>query len=168
MNGTRIITKFLLLVLPLLAASACAKPVQAGLFSDHAILQRNRPVPVWGTADPGEDVTAAFAGKSHTAKADSKGRWQVQFDPMPFSSEPKELCIHGTAGELVLLKDILVGEVWIASGQSNMELFVGGCVNAPAEIAAANFPQIRQLAVLIPSASPAASARRPSRTRRAG
>lgn len=139
--------KFLLIILPLLAASATAKPVPASLFSVHAILQRNRPVPVWGTADPGEDVTVAFAGKSHTTKADSKGRWQVQLDPMPSSSEPKELSIRCTTGEPVLLKNILVGEVWIASGQSNMQFSVGGCVNAPVEIAAANFPQIRQFAV---------------------
>ena len=139
--------KFLLLVLPLLAASAIAKPVPAGLFADHAILQRGRPVPVWGTADPGEDVTVAFAGKSHTTKADSKGRWIVRLDPMDASSEPKELSIRGATGEPVVLTDLLVGEVWIASGQSNMEFGVNGCDNAPVEIAAANFPQIRQFAV---------------------
>jgi sialate O-acetylesterase len=117
------------------------------LFSDHAVLQREKPVPVWGAAKPGEKVTVSFAGKDYPTTADAQGNWKISLDSMPASSEPRDLSIHSESGGSVVLKDILVGEVWVASGQSNMGFQLSGATNAPAEIAAANFPQIRQFMV---------------------
>ena len=139
--------KRLLLILPVFFSTAFAKPIPAGLFADHAILQRDRPVPVWGTADANEQVTVSFSGNDYSAVAGADGRWKIIMAPMPASSVARELTIRGATGEPVALKDILIGEVWIASGQSNMEMALEGCTDAVAEKAAANFPLIRQFAV---------------------
>ena len=131
-----------------LLQTAIAKPVPAGLFTDHAVLQQGRPVPVWGTADAGEKISVAFAGKTYTATAGADGKWQVVLDSLTTSSEPRDLVIRGGSdADAVTLKDVVVGEVWLASGQSNMEMSVGGSSDAPEEIAAANFPLIREFAV---------------------
>lgn len=84
-------------------------------FRDGMVLQREMPVNVWGTAAAGERVTVSFAGKRATAKADASGRWRVALPPLLASKEPRRL----TAGEATV-SDVLVGEVWIAAGQSNM------------------------------------------------
>jgi sialate O-acetylesterase len=134
-------------------ASTAQKPATSSpvsfspLFSDHAVFQRDKSVPVWGAAKPGEKVTVSFAGKDYPATADDQGNWKISLDPLPASSEPRELSIHSESGGSVVLKDILVGEVWVASGQSNMGFSVSEATNAPTEIAAANFPQIRQFTV---------------------
>lgn len=94
----------------------------ATLFQDHAVLQRDKPVPVWGTADSGEQVTVTFAGQSKSAVAGQDGRWSVTLDPLPASATPASLTIAGN--NILTLSDILVGEVWLASGQSNMEWVV--------------------------------------------
>src|SRR5205814_111068 len=102
------------------AARADVKPHP--LFSDHAVLQRGKPIPVWGTADPGEEVTVMLqspqAGAMATAKAGADGAWTVKL-PEQTAGGPYELTIRGK--NTVTLKDVLVGEVWVASGQSNME-----------------------------------------------
>jgi sialate O-acetylesterase len=134
------------LLFPLFLQTAIAKPVPAGLFTDHAVLQQERPVPVWGTADAGEKISVAFAGKTYATTAGADGKWQVVLDSLAATSEPRELVIRGEA-DTVTLKDVLVGEVWLASGQSNMEMGVAGCSNAKAEIAEADFPLIREFAV---------------------
>ncbi|NDC75228.1 9-O-acetylesterase [bacterium] len=89
------------------------------LFSDHAVLQREIPVPVWGVAAPGEKVTIAFAGQKVAATADSAGRWRVTLAPLAASFEPQELVAR--AANTVTVSDVLVGDVWLASGQSNMD-----------------------------------------------
>jgi sialate O-acetylesterase len=86
------------------------------VFTDHMVLQRQLPVPVWGTAAPGEAVTVVFGKQKLSTTADAAGKWQVQLAPMEASAEPQVL----TAGE-AKVSDVLVGEVWLASGQSNME-----------------------------------------------
>lgn len=88
------------------------------LFQDHMVLQREMPVYVWGTADPGETVTVAFAGQTRTAQPDAAGKWQVKLDPLSANSAPAELKVDGK--NHIVIKDVLVGEVWLASGQSNM------------------------------------------------
>ena len=90
-----------------------------GLFTDHMVLQRDMKVPVWGTADPGETVTVAINGQKATAKADDKGKWIVTLNPLK-AGGPLTMTIDGK-NTSIQLNDILVGEVWIASGQSNME-----------------------------------------------
>lgn len=88
------------------------------LFSDNAVLQRDTTVPIWGTASPGEAVKVTFAGQSAQTTADESGNWRVNLPPMPASSEPRDLVIAGS--NTVTLKNLLVGDVWLASGQSNM------------------------------------------------
>ncbi|MBI5693786.1 MAG: hypothetical protein HZC55_27240 [Verrucomicrobia bacterium] len=94
----------------------------AGLFRDGAVLQQGRPVPVWGTAAPGEAVSVAFAGQTKPAVAGPDGRWRVQLDPLAASRESRSLVVRGT--HTVEVRDVLVGEVWLLSGQSNMAMLM--------------------------------------------
>jgi sialate O-acetylesterase len=112
------------------------------LLSDHMVLQREMKVPIWGAAEPGEAVKVSFAGQSKTAAADKEGKWRVDLDPLKASAEPRELTVAGR--NTITLKDVLVGEVWLGSGQSNMDMalmeYPG--VKAAADTLADN-PQIR-------------------------
>jgi sialate O-acetylesterase len=116
------------------------------VIGDNMVLQRDMPVPVWGWADKGEDVTVTIAGQTQTAKAGDDGRWKVVFDKMEVG-QPLEMTVKGSSGNTITLKNILVGEVWVCSGQSNMEMGIGMCDKAKEEIAAANYPEIRLLMV---------------------
>jgi len=116
----------------------------AGIFSDHMVLQRGIKVPVWGWAPPGETVTVSLAGTKARAVADPSGRFQVRVGPLP-AGGPHTLTVAG--GNTITVNDVLVGEVWLASGQSNMQMTVGGCLRAEEEIAAADHPTIRQFRV---------------------
>jgi sialate O-acetylesterase len=98
-------------------------PLRAnGIFADHAVLQRDCPLPVWGTARPGEEITVAFGAEAlKSARAGADGRWSVSLDPMPSSTQPRTLTITGGQAErVVVVQDLLVGDVWLCSGQSNM------------------------------------------------
>ena len=128
------------------ATIAVAAVKLPAVFSDNMVLQRGQPVPVWGWADKGEEVIVAIAGQSLATKADDKGCWKVVLDKLDVG-EPLELTVQGSSGSTVLLKNVLVGEVWVGSGQSNMQMGVAGCNQAPQEIAAANYPKIRLLTV---------------------
>jgi sialate O-acetylesterase len=97
----------------------------ASPFVDGLILQREMQVPVWGWAEPGSKVTVAFAGQSKTATADSKGKWMVKLDPLKASADERELAVTSSTGQSLTCKGVLVGEVWFASGQSNMEWLAG-------------------------------------------
>ena len=101
------------------ALQAAVKP--APVFADHMVLQRELDVPVWGTADAGEEVAVAFAGQRLTATADEQGQWMVQLKGLQANAEPQELTITGKDSS-VTIRDVLVGEVWLCSGQSNMEM----------------------------------------------
>src|ERR1700733_1787817 len=90
------------------------------IFADHMVLQQGMPVPVWGTADAGEEVTVAFGEQKQTARADEKGHWQVKLSSLAVNARSAELVVAGK--NKISLTDILVGEVWICSGQSNMEM----------------------------------------------
>lgn len=105
--------------------AAEAKVELAPVFSDNAVLQRDMTVPVWGFADPGESVTVKFADQTKTATAGKDGKWMVKLDPLAASKENRTLEAAGK-DNTVSAKDILVGEVWIASGQSNMEMPLWG------------------------------------------
>ena len=102
-----------------------AKVATATPFADNMVLQRGRAVPVWGTADAGETVTVSFAGQVKSATADAKGAWRVMLDPMPASKESRDLKVSGAANTEEI-RNVLVGEVWFASGQSNMECPIWG------------------------------------------
>ena len=95
----------------------------AGIFGDHMVLQRDQAVPVWGTGTPGESVKVSFAGQSVATTVDTSGSWSVRLDPMAASEAARDLTVAGR-NEL-RFSDVLVGEVWLCSGQSNMEKPVG-------------------------------------------
>ncbi len=123
------------------------------LFGDHMVLQSDRPVHIWGTAEPGESVTIAIAGRETKVAALADGRWNVYLAPMA-AGGPHVLTVQGD-GEPITVSDILVGEVWVGSGQSNMVWPVQQSNDAEAEIAAANYPSIRYfLAAQTPALTP--------------
>ncbi len=111
------------------------------IFGNSMVLQSDLPVPVWGWADPGEEITVSIAAQTKNAVADPSGRWQVKIEPLKANAEGQALNIAGK--NTIDLKDVLVGEVWICSGQSNMEWSVANSTNAKEEIEAADHPQIR-------------------------
>lgn len=119
-----------------LPALAYAELTLASPFTDHAILQRDMPIPVWGKADPGSEVTVEFAGRKFSTVADGEGDWKLELNPMSATFEPQELRV--SADEAVLsCEDILIGEVWICSGQSNMQMGYGGIPDIKALVPAA-------------------------------
>ncbi|MEY3897341.1 MAG: hypothetical protein RLZZ214_2862 [Verrucomicrobiota bacterium] len=138
------ITLVAALLLTPLTALLAADLRLAAVLSDHMVLQREKPVPVWGWADAGERITVEFAGQKKTAIADATGIWRVKLDPLQASAESRALIVRSEKPERKLeVADVLVGEVWLGSGQSNMALRVSGARNYQNEQAAANFPLIR-------------------------
>ena len=137
-------------------AAAVAGLTLPHFFSDHMVLQRDKPITIHGMADPGVSVKLSFTGKSVTTTADAAGAWKAKLDPQPADAKGSTLTV--TAGaETRTFNDVLVGEVWFASGQSNMALKVTGTKDAATEIAAANHPEIRMFnAKLTPAAKPQA------------
>ena len=93
------------------------------ILGGNMVLQRNQPVPIWGDADPGEPVSVCFAGQEKQTVTDEQGHWMLSLDPMNASAEPREMVISGH--NAICLENILVGEVWFCSGQSNMEMATG-------------------------------------------
>jgi sialate O-acetylesterase len=128
-----------------LAAALHADVTPAALFTDGAVLQRERPVAIWGQADPGEKVSVRFAGQKREATAGPDGRWLVRLDPLTMAKEGGELVIAGR--NTITVRDVVVGDVWLCSGQSNMEFAVSRATNGAQEAAAANYPLIRHVAV---------------------
>ena len=99
-----------------------APAIQLGApFRDNAVLQRGMKVPVWGWSEPGAKVTVTFAGQTKTAMTGKSGKWMLALDPLKASAEPAELDVAESTGKRVTLRNVLVGEVWLASGQSNMQ-----------------------------------------------
>lgn len=119
---------FALACLCLSSLSAKEAALELGApFGDHAILQHGEKVPVWGWSEPGTQVAVQFAGQTKMAKAGKDGKWMLKLDPLKVNAEPGEMKVAEKGGATVMLKDILVGEVWMASGQSNMQWEVGQC-----------------------------------------
>ena len=141
-------------LLACLPGTATAEVKLATIFGDSMVLQRELPVPVWGTADAGEKVTVTFGDQTHTAEAGKDGKWQVSLKPLEASAKPQTLKAAGSS--TVEVKDVLVGEVWICSGQSNMEWRLATTLNAKEEVAASDHPQIRLFNVPGHTVSPVA------------
>jgi len=121
-----------------------ADVVPAFVFNDNAVLQRDKPIPVWGTADAGEKVSVSFSGQTATTTADPAGKWRVDLPALPANATPTDMVIKGK--NTVRRTNILVGEVWLASGQSNMEMMVKESFEAALEIpGSARFPMIRHV-----------------------
>ena len=128
-----------------LVSEADVKP--PAIIGDHMVLQREVAVPVWGWADPGEAVSVSIAGQTHAATADAEGNWRVQLEPLA-TGDPLTMTVAGNT--TVEVTDILVGEVWVCSGQSNMQMSVSSCWNSDIESAAADYPGIRLVTVGTP------------------
>ncbi|ADB37131.1 sialate O-acetylesterase [Spirosoma linguale] len=140
----RLTGRFLFLCL-LTAQTGFADVRLPNVFGSHMVLQRRKPVPVWGWADAGEKVTVTIASQTKTTKAGKDGKWRIALDPME-AGGPYQLLVKGKKNT-VSFDDVLTGEVWICSGQSNMEWPLAAAANAKTEIPLANYPNIRQLLV---------------------
>jgi len=130
--------RYLALLLPAIASADVRLPA---IISDHMVLQREAAAPLWGWADPGESVTVTMAGQTQTATADAAGKWMVKLTDLPVG-DPATLTVAGK--NTLEIKDVLVGEVWLGSGQSNMAMTVNRAKDYEQEQAAANLPKIRQ------------------------
>ena len=135
-----------LLSLPVLAGGTLSATVSMpNIFSNNMVLQRTMSDPVWGTATPGEEISVDFAGQHVTVTAGTAGRWMARLAPMPASAKPRTLVVRGNKSRITF-HNVLVGEVWLCSGQSNMEYplhgwFRGG--HGKEAVAKANYPLIR-------------------------
>ena len=115
---------FVTVAIFLCAANVSAAIHPAKIFSDHMVLQRELPVPIWGKADAGKSVTVQFAGQTAKTKADREGRWKVWLKPLKANSTGRELKVI-SGMDSIIIRDVLVGEVWFSGGQSNMGYTVG-------------------------------------------
>lgn len=134
-------------------SSTEGKVTPAAIFTDNMVLQREIALPVWGTGRPDAEISVTFSGQTKKTKADKQGSWRVTLDPLKVQSDPAEMTI-ASGDDRVTVKNILVGEVWFCSGQSNMDMTLGGIKlendkETPniKEIQAANFPAIRQFEI---------------------
>jgi len=138
------LVRFCVLFLSLTTVAAEAAIKLPAIIGNNMVLQRDEPLPIWGWDAPDTKVTVTIGETSVTATADGQGKWQVQLPAMP-AGGPHTMTIAGT--DSVKLENILVGEVWLCSGQSNMEWSVNASLNAQQEIAAADHPQIRHIKI---------------------
>ncbi|MDR2804127.1 MAG: glycoside hydrolase family 3 C-terminal domain-containing protein [Dysgonamonadaceae bacterium] len=144
-------TKFIIALLILHSQFLILNSLQAqlrvsGIFADNMVIQQNEPVKIWGWASVGEKITVEFAGKTAIAKTQKDGSWEVVLPATKTASAPFILEIK-TKKESVKFQNILVGEVWLCAGQSNMEWTVAQSADAEKEIAAADYPEIRSFRV---------------------
>jgi len=135
-----ILAALLVLGLPIALSAAVRLPAVIG---DHMVVQQDKPVAVWGWADKAEPVTVRFNGQEKKAVADAAGKWRVVFDPVKAGGGPLEIAVRGASGPEIVVKDILAGEVWLASGQSNMEWAMSWLPNPAPEILRADHPGLR-------------------------
>jgi sialate O-acetylesterase len=135
---------FLLLTLVFFVCELSAQVRLPVVFGDHMVLQRDKPIVVWGWSSPGEKVTVQFGKQSKRVTATRDGKWKVALDPVP-AGGPHQLIVKGK--NTVTIKDVLVGEVWLSSGQSNMQWIVKNSMDAEKEIAAGDYPRIRHIRI---------------------
>lgn len=141
---------FFALVAAATSGAGQGRPLLHPLFADHMVLQRDVPAPVWGWAATGAVVDVTFAGQEKHATADASGRWMVRLDPLPASAVPTTMTVRvatprGAAPELLTVADVVVGDVWLCSGQSNMEFEVRRALDGDREVAGADEPDVRLL-----------------------
>jgi sialate O-acetylesterase len=129
----------------LLAAPAFADVKVPTIIGDRMVLQRDKTVPIWGWADPGESVSVEFAGQTVSSAAGGDGAWRVQLAPLAASADGRTLIVRGK--NRLEFQDVLVGEVWVCSGQSNMQWSVSQSNDADLETATAKYPLIRLISV---------------------
>ena len=136
----------ILLTTALLSHAVRADVKLPAIISEHMVLQSGVEVPIWGWAEPNVSVTVAFSGQTKSAAAGPDGKWRVTLDRLPANASGMDLIIRA-GDQTQTVRDVLVGEVWICSGQSNMEWTLAGTDGAQEEIAAADHPWIRQFKV---------------------
>ncbi len=136
--------KALPLILALLAATAQAEVRLSEVFGEHMVLQRDRPLNLWGQATPGQTLMVHLADRQATARVGADGRWRVQLPPLP-AGGPHRLLVKGD--QVVVLNDILIGDVWLLGGQSNMEWPLANTDTGPQEVASPQNAQLRHLRV---------------------
>src|ERR1700741_2832608 len=129
-----------LVLLCVFSGRVFANPSLPHLFSDHMVLQRDVPIPVWGSADPGETIRVTLGGATGQTAAASDGRWSLALPAMP-AGGPFLLEIRG--GRTLQIKDVVIGEVWVASGQSNMTYALSIAATAAEALPKANDPGLR-------------------------
>ncbi len=132
---------FSLLLLP----SVRAELTLPNVIADHMVLQQQMSNPIWGWDTAGTKITVTFAGRTYTTTTGDDGRWQVTLAPQPANATPQELIVEGSTKRVI--QDVLIGEVWLCSGQSNMEMGIGMVQNGAEEIAHADYPDVRLLMV---------------------
>ena len=135
----------LALALAFVATTARAELKLPAIISDHMVLQQKQANPIWGWDKPGTAVSVSFAGKTYAANAGSDGKWTVKLDAAPANATPQTLSIAGTTKQE--LTDVLIGEVWMCSGQSNMGFKLASDWNGDLEAAASKLPQLRLISV---------------------
>jgi sialate O-acetylesterase len=125
------------------ATAAAAELRLPAVVSDNMVLQRGQSAPIWGWAEPGEAVTVTIAGAAAKAQADERGRWQVRLSALEPQDQALEMVVRGSSGGVLRVKNVVVGEVWLCSGPSNLFWPVKQCDHAKEEIASATYPKIR-------------------------
>jgi sialate O-acetylesterase len=148
MNTSKLKHRLLCLILAIIPVFTFARVELNSLFTDNMVLQQEQELAFWGTASPDEIVSVSILGKELTKTTDESGNWKIMFPPLKASFDPIEITIQGE--NTILIKNVLVGEVWLCSGQSNMDMTVAkedrywcGVNNEAEEVAAANYPTIR-------------------------
>ena len=116
------------------------------LFQSNMVVQRDKPMPIWGWAAPGESITVSFGRNTKSVTAAADRSWKVELPAIPASAEPRTITVQGKDGKIELT-NILVGDVWLLGGQSNMEFEIAKLEEGPLEILSANFDQIRLFTV---------------------
>lgn len=141
----KLVHSLLLLAVTLSLNTAHAEVRLPALFTEHMVLQQKQKNRVWGWAGPAEVVTVSIGGQTKQSKADESGSWSLKLDPID-AGGPHQFTVKGKANQITF-NDVLIGEVWICSGQSNMGMTVNGCNNPELEKLAANYPNIRLMNV---------------------
>ncbi len=136
--------RILLATILVTAMPASADVRMPKIFTDNMMLQRDLPVRVWGWADAGEAVSVTLAGKTAATKADKLGQWKIEL-PALKTGENLELTVKGNNS--LTLKNVLIGDIWVCSGQSNMEMGLNGCLGFQDDLKAADLPKIRRIKI---------------------
>ena len=137
----RALTLFLLST----ALAAQAELRLPAIIGDHMVLQQKQVNPIWGWDTPGTEIRVTLGSQNKTAKADEQGKWTVKLDALPASAQPAKMIITGSSRRE--LQNILVGDVWLCSGQSNMGFNLGSVWDADLDIATAKYPNLRIISV---------------------
>ena len=143
MNMTRFPKTFFAALAVCAACLLDAEVKMPSVFSDNMLVQRGKPAKFWGTAEPGAEVAIEFAGQKKSAKAGEDGRWKITLSPLKASSDPREFKVYENGAPALSIKNVVVGELWILGGQSNMQWTLEKTDDAHVAIPRANYPNLR-------------------------